>query len=207
MKAQEHLTARWRGLLGEHPEGDAALAELVAAYRSEGRAYHNLAHISALLKLSAENAGELADRAAVDLAIFYHDAIYDPARADNELKSAALARERLTVLGISPSRIGWIGHAIEATKHSAVPSANDGDLDHLLDFDLSILAAAPSIYANYAAAIRREYAIYPDAVYCPGRAKVLRGFLDAPRIYRVPKLAEIWEAAARRNLAEELAKL
>ena len=96
---------------------------------------------------------------------------------------------------------------VEATKHAAAAATSDTDLDHLLDFDVSILAAEPVAYEAYARAIRKEYAIYPDLIYRPGRAKVLRAFMAQPSIYRAPELAAMWEARARVDLAAELARL
>ena len=197
--------SRWRDLFGGG--ADEAQRELIDAYSSSGRHYHNVDHIAALLALSAEHAASLTDRPAVDLAIFYHDAVYVPTRSDNEAKSAALAYERLGALGLPAVQVECVARYIEATKHAGAEPTGESDLDHLLDFDLSILAAEPAPYETYAAAIRREYSIYPDLLYRPGRAKVLRAFLAMPRLYRVPALAARWEAAARANLERELAQL
>lgn len=201
--------ARWREIWPSPSNGaaDAARAELIAAYGAAGRHYHDAAHVTALLALSAEYAASLADRDAVDLAIFYHDAIYDPQRGDNEARSADMVRSRLAAQGLATDYVAKIARWIEATKHAGGGPSGDSDLDHLLDFDLSILAAEPAVYAAYAAAIRREYSVYPDVLYRPGRAKVLRAFLAMPRIYRVPALAASWEQPARINLATELAGL
>jgi predicted metal-dependent HD superfamily phosphohydrolase len=202
-----HVGERWRQLLGDDADADAALTELVTAYGSEGRHYHNIEHIAALLALSAEYAPHLLDPDAIDLAIFYHDAIYEPTQSDNELRSADLACQRLIRLGVVPDRTTKVARYINATKHTSTGPSGDSDLDHLLDFDLSILAAKPQAYAEYARAIRREYAIYPDLLYRPGRAKVLRAFLAMPQIYRVPELAAHWEARAKANLTAELSAL
>ena len=199
------LTDRWREITGAN--ADRAFDELVTAYSGKGRHYHNLDHIEALLALSGEHAARLTDRDTVDLAIFYHDAVYEPTRSDNDAKSAALAQQRLAELEAPADRIAKVARYIEATKHAGAAPTGDGDLDHLLDFDLSILAAEPAAYEAYARAIGKEYAIYPDLLYRPGRAKVLRAFLAMPRIYRAPELAATWEAAARANLAAELGRL
>ena len=71
----------------------------------------------------------------------------------------------------------------------------------LLDLDLSVLAAAPDRYRAYAQAIRQEYAAVPDALYRPGRRRVLEGFLARPQIYRTERLRALWEASARANLS------
>ncbi len=155
--------------------------------------------------MSAANAAHLSDHTAIDLAIFYHDAIYSTLRPDNEEQSAELAAARLATVGLAPPMIAKVEHYVRATKHGASPPANqDPDLDHLLDFDLSILAAVPHAYDEYASSIRREYIAIPEPMYRIGRQKVLRSFLAMPAIYRVPRLAAAWEQAARTNLEREL---
>src|SRR5438876_11125144 len=100
----EALGARWRALfgrLGADPDAAAAtFAELVQAYSGEGRHYHTLNHLAALFVLLDRHGAGLADRNAIELAIFFHDIVYVPTRSDNEAASAALARERLAALGL-----------------------------------------------------------------------------------------------------------
>lgn len=182
--------------------------EIVRAYQEPGRHYHNLDHINALLTLSATHAAMLRDRDAVDLAIFFHDVVYDAARSDNEIASAKFARNRLARLGRPMVEIAMIAHWIEMSKHGRAQAApTDTDLAHFLDFDLSILAAERSLYQTYAQAIRREYALYPDPLYQKGRREVLLAFLAKPVIYRTPHLRDAWEAAARANMAWEASTL
>ena len=186
----------------------STLAELVGAYSEEGRHYHTLDHIAALFDLLDRHGQGLVDRNAVELAIFFHDAVYVPTRSDNEAQSAALARERLTALGLSAAFVARVADLILATRHGSGHSEpHDADLALLVDLDLSVLAADRPVYAAYAQAIRREYAVYPDAVYLPGRRHVLGQFLARPRIYQTDRLHGLWDAAARANLTWELAEL
>src|SRR5207248_4836711 len=135
----------------------------------------------------------LADPGAVELANFFHDAVYIPTRSDNEAESATLARARLTALGLPPGLIGRVAELILATRHGIEHvEQHDADLDLLLDLDLSVLAADRPIYESYARAIRSEYAVYPDEVYCPGRRRVLGQFLARPRIYQTGRLHSLW---------------
>jgi predicted metal-dependent HD superfamily phosphohydrolase len=206
------LEARWCSLLDRLGVGAGAaaptFAELVRAYSGSGRHYHTLDHIAALLHLLDQHGEGLADRSAVELAIFFHDAVYVPTRSDNELESAALARERLTALGLPTGLIARVANLILATRHE-IERVEQPDADRalLLDLDLSVLAADRSIYAAYARSIRSEYAVYPDEVYRPGRRRVLGQFLARPRIYQTSRLHRLWDAAARANLTWELAEL
>jgi predicted metal-dependent HD superfamily phosphohydrolase len=203
------LDLSWRSLMGRRAidtnAGDPILAELVRAYAQPGRHYHTLDHIAALLRLLDTHGRELIDRDAVELAVFFHDAVYDPARSDNEAASAALAGKRLSALDLPVGLVAKVERYILATRHDAdAGTQDDADLALLLDLDLAVLAAEQSVYAAYAQAIRSEYVIYPDDVYRRGRRKVLSGLLARPAIFGTPALHALWEARARDNLAREI---
>lgn len=208
------LEARWRRLLpaGAGRRGDEVLAEIVRAYGAEGRHYHDLAHVAALLALAEAEAALIEDRRAVDLAIFFHDAVYDARTPkDNERASADLARTRLGELGLAAETCARVGQLVEATAHlsgdARLATAADGDLARFVDIDLAILAAPADDYDRYAAAIRREYAHVGEADWRRGRARVLQSFLDRERIYACADHHGAWEGAARANVAREAGQL
>jgi predicted metal-dependent HD superfamily phosphohydrolase len=208
---QTRLRTRWdefAGRIGLAPgDGTALLDELIQTYAQSGRHYHNLDHIAALIELLDRHGDSVRNRDALELAIFFHDAVYVPTRSDNEAASATLARERLTKLDVDAELIREVERLILATRHGASLADSDPDLALLLDLDLSILGSECTTYAAYAQAIRREYAIVPDAIYRPNRRRVLTQFLARPRIYVTPHLYDLWEAAARANLEWETAAL
>jgi len=184
--------------------------ELVHAYAAPERHYHNVVHIEAMLGLMRHYEDALSDPQSVEAAIWFHDAIYDTRRHDNEEKSAELAASRLAGL-LSPDRIALVERMIRATAGHHVPDAlNDTqqrDCALFLDMDLAILGSAPDAFAAYEDAVRREYGWVPDALWRDGRRKVLQGFLDRPVIYMSPQLHASHEASARANLARSLENL
>jgi predicted metal-dependent HD superfamily phosphohydrolase len=210
---REYLHARWRNLivrLGADAHAAESLFDTLAtAYGEPARHYHTLDHIAALFRLLDTHGGDLTSREAVELAIFFHDAVYEPARSDNEEASAALARKELSALGIEPALPRRVSDLILATRHGGFQPeiAADRDLALLLDLDLAVLAADRSEYAAYAAAIRREYSIYPDETYRAGRRRVLGQFLARARIYLTEQLHRQWDRRARANLSWELETL
>lgn len=212
MSARELVRERWDEVARRHGCEPAAarkvLDELAAAYADPHRAYHTLEHIAVLLRLLEEHGDRAADHDALVLAILFHDAVYDPARADNEAASAELAAARLTGLGVPQATVAKAARFIRATQHGADPGGGEeSDLALILDLDLSVLAASPDAYRAYAQAIRREYAHYPEETYRQGRRRVLEAFLARERIYRTEHLHAVWEARARENLAREIADL
>ena len=208
----DEIACRWRDTIersGASP-GDAApvLDELRAMYGEAGRHYHTLDHIVTLFRLLDVHGSTVDDRDALELAIYFHDAVYDPQRSDNEAASAALAGKRLTTLNLPVGPVAKVERYILATRHGAsgwLP--DDADLALLLDLDLAVLGAERSAYAAYAQAIRDEFRMYPDDVYRAGRKKVLSAFLARPQIYGTPALRALWEATARDNLAWEIGEL
>jgi predicted metal-dependent HD superfamily phosphohydrolase len=146
------------------------------------------------------------DWPAVELAVWFHDAIYDPRAANNEEASAVLAERALTAAGAAPAAVAEVVRLVRLTAtHDPRPDDDAGAL--LCDADLAILAADPAGYDAYAAAVRREYAHLPDAVFRAGRAAVLRHLLGRPALYRVVGERADWEPRARANLTRELSML
>ncbi|MFZ4476447.1 MAG: hypothetical protein ACOYPR_14720, partial [Saprospiraceae bacterium] len=108
-------------------------------------------------------------------------------------------------LGYPPARISRCKAQIIATKSHVESSEQDTNL--FLDADLSILGQEFSIYKTYTQQIRKEYAMYPDLLYRPGRKKVLQHFLGMDSIFKTRYFQEKYEASARKNLQAELAQL
>jgi len=211
MNAHQLVSEIWRKLAACHAGAasgmEAVLDELIAAYREPGRRYHTLEHIAALLRQLDQHRQAMHDADALALAILFHDAVYNPMRADNERQSAELARARLTALAFAPALVAKVARYIEATQHGHTLETGDADLDLLLDLDLSTLAAVPKVYLSYAKAIRGEYAHVPDELYRRGRRQILEGFLARERIYRTEQLHRLWEQRARVNISAEIADL
>ena len=189
---------------------DSLLGGLLARHREPHRHYHTAKHVRWVLRHIDELAAAepIAHRADVVAAAFYHDAIYDPTRSDNERQSAQLARRDLTTLGWSGERVERVGTMIEATAHGADADAPlDTDTAVLLDADLAVLGADPAAYSAYVAGVRQEYAHVADDAWRAGRGAVLEGFLARDTIFSTATAQQWWEAQARGNLTAELAAL
>ena len=180
---------------------------LEAAYAEPHRRYHGRAHIEACLTElnSVAGLGE-RDRRLLTWAIWWHDAIYDPTRSDNEEASADMARSDLAGLDADAADIDEVARLILLTKGHSV-AAGDGLGALLVSIDLAILGADAEAYDAYASGVRHEYAHVPDPQFRAGRARVMRHFLEAPVLYADPGFRERLEAAARRNIAREIAVL
>ncbi|MEU6893995.1 hypothetical protein ABZ934_19750 [Streptomyces sp. NPDC046557] len=205
------LRDRWRATTtgaGADPALDPAphADRLLAAWAEPQRRYHTTAHLADVLARIDVLAPHAQDPAAVELAAWFHDAVYRPDRSENEERSAALAERALPELGIDAARTAEVARLVRLTvTHDPAPGDTNGEV--LCDADLAVLAGAPDAYAAYVAAVRAEYGFVPDDAFRAGRAAVLRQLLDLPRLFRTPHGSTHWEAPARRNLAAELATL
>ena len=184
------------------------LNQLFSLYNSSNRHYHNLLHIEALLKLSEKYKDHLNTPDTIQFAIWYHDAIYNVAKNNNEEKSAELAREHLSAMKVNQAVVSDCYKLIIATKKHEVPNdLNTFDAKFLLDIDLSILAVPEKVYLQYTKQIRKEYSLYPNFLYNKGRKKVLQHFLDSKRIFKTDLFFRLYEKKARLNLTSEASLL
>lgn len=142
--------------------------------------------------------------AEVTLAVWFHDAIYDPRRTDNEARSAQLAEETLLAAGVDADAAARVAGLVRLTAHDREGLTGDGAI--LCDADLTILGAEPARFDAYDAAIRREYEWVPAAVYRRERARVLARFLERRSLYHTSHFRERFEARARENLRRALAR-
>jgi len=179
--------------------------EIEKKYSEKGRHYHGLLHLENMfLELEAVKSN-IKDFPAVSFSLFYHDIVYDASSKSNEEKSASWAEESLRKLGLNKSGISKITEQIIATKLHQ--KSDDIDTDYLLDADLSILGKDNTVYLEYTKKIRKEYSIYPDFLYKPGRKKVLRHFLELGSIFKTAEFIDRYELKAKENIAAELQTL
>jgi predicted metal-dependent HD superfamily phosphohydrolase len=183
---------------------DALLAELLARYGEAQRAYHTLQHLGeCLVHLARERDG--AERPAeVALALWFHDAIYDVHRPDNEARSADWARQAARRAGLAPEVAERLHALVMTTRHDAQPVGADARL--LVDIDLAILGATPARFAEYERQIRIEYAHVAPAVFEPRRRQILGGFLARDPLYNTAPMRTWLEASARANLGRAVAR-
>lgn len=180
--------------------GTPAPTDLVARYSESHRRYHDLRHVRQVVRDAvALTSGR--DRALVALAAWAHDVVYDGRPGEDERASAAWARSHLVAAGVAEADVARVEGLVLATVDHV---AGDRVAQALIDADLAVLAGSPSEYERYRRAVRAEYAHVAEGDWRVGRAAVLRSLLAKEPLY---VLAPEWEAAARRNLAAELASL
>ena len=197
----ERWEETWRGLDRTPPAG--VVDFLLRAYDEPSRAYHTTQHLEECFGHLDACPVEPQHRGRLELALWFHDAVYETKASDNEARSAALARTELADL--PETELDEIEALILATAHTSAPQAGDQQL--LVDIDLAILGASHERFEEYEVQVREEYRWVPGLLYRSGRRKILRGILARDSIYGTAHFRDSFELRARENLERSIAQL
>jgi predicted metal-dependent HD superfamily phosphohydrolase len=178
---------------------------LVRRYSEPHRRYHTWAHVLGCLE--ARRRITTAAMPDVDLALLFHDAVYEPLARDNESRSAELLVEEGRRAWIEESVLQRARPLVEATAHAAAAEVDSEEACIVLDADLSILGAEPSAFGEYERQVREEFHFVDARGYAAGRSAILRSFLERPSIFLTRRGHRLWESNARRNLERSLERL
>ncbi|GAC1312869.1 MAG: hypothetical protein NVSMB12_03710 [Acidimicrobiales bacterium] len=182
--------------------------QLLACYREPHRRYHTPEHLGEVLAMLGDLVDLAREPAAVELAAWFHDAVYEPRAGPgvNEAASGEKAEAVLSALGVPATVTDDARRLIAMTAtHGVEP--DDIDAAVLSDADLWILAAPRARYVRYARDVRAEYGWLTDAAWVQGRSAVLAGFLDRPRLFATDRADAALAPGARANMTWELAAL
>ena len=200
---------RWNTLLCKlniQPQCDE-YEKLHNAYSEKHRFYHTKNHISECLENLdwALSIGHWDYIPEIEMALWYHDIVYDTKGINNELASAQLCKTFLQNSGVATDHVETIHNMIMATKHTALPGTESAKL--IVDIDLAILGEKQERFLEYESQIRKEYRWVPWFVYKNKRREILSSFLDRPRIYFTDVFYNTFEDQARNNINNSVAKL
>jgi predicted metal-dependent HD superfamily phosphohydrolase len=191
--------ALWgRCLVGEPSGADEAFARLAELYGEPHRHYHTLDHIWRCLA-EFDRAAELMDEPdAVEMALWFHDAIYWPGATDNEWRSAALFLQ-WSDGHADPAFRHRVRDLVMATTHCQPPDR--GDAEFVVDIDLSSFGLPWEACERDGRLIRAEFAGIADDQYYPGHLRFLRALQDKPTIFHTEFFQQCYEPVAHENLA------
>lgn len=191
---------RWEKLMQSLglPSSLDTFEALVQAYSEKHRHYHNTQHIKALLKHFDSTTSLMENPNELELAIWFHDAIYKPHSSTNELDSANWVKVFLSSHGCDDAIIDRVFHMIMATLHTEKTSTTDEKI--IVDIDLTILGSPSNTYCQFEKDIRSEYKWVPSFLYKKKRKEILTSFLDRDRIYHCDYFFRKLEHQARENL-------
>ena len=195
----DRFRALWQCSLPPGVKMDVNLVydDLVTHYNEPGRCYHDLNHLTHCLREFDRAAVGMEIPNAVELALWFHDAVYVPGATDNEQRSADLFFQwRRT--WFSPALVDKVCDFILITMHRQNPEK--GDESYMVDIDLSSFGEHWPIFLRDTWNVRKEQAHVPDAIYYPAHARFLKMLLNRPRIFHTDFFYEKYEEAARQNI-------
>jgi len=205
---EDALRSRLAATLGAVGAGAASAGiatDVTVRYGEAHRAYHTLRHVAECLKWFDETRGLAREAEAVELAIWFHDVVYDPKQPDNERRSGEFAAKALVSGGVDGALAERVRLLVLATAHDDAERAGDAAL--LCDIDLSILGSSHWRFVEYEGQVRREYAHVTDDEFRAGRLRVVRAFAVSDRIYRTEYFADRLEIDARLNIGRSIRRL
>jgi predicted metal-dependent HD superfamily phosphohydrolase len=211
----ERFSAIAARLGGRVHDANAMFGRLHDAWGAGDRAYHNVEHLTECLRELDRAPLEHEKRDIVELALFYHDAVYEPCGRDNEEQSARLLLDHSETLGLPVAVREVAAACVRATAHhpswSAGPPASGATdrrhragseslADWMVDIDRATLAKDPLRFLEYEYAVEKEYAAVPPRRFLLARGRFLAALLASPSIYRTAFFRERYEARARGNI-------
>ncbi len=227
VKSRHVVPKEFSELIALVPVTTRAKEKLAATMDAPGRFYHNTGHLAQLWRRHRRHAAaEGFDAPAIErliaCAIAYHDIINDPGRGDNEERSAEAWDEVSGETPLSSEDRVWVAVTIRATKdHLAYlpaidvehpPKGNGAALKErarvwVLDLDLSPLGDTEEVFDRNTANLKREAGSTPEAKARAGQMHFLAKLMNAPRIFRIPTMFEIYEEQAQINIRRLMARL
>ena len=190
---------------GPGNDAGAVFDELDTLYREPHRHYHTAAHIEHCLRLFDLAADRMDDADAVEMALWFHDAIYDVPGEDNELRSAELFVARAAGRGSEQLR-ARVHRLIMATTHREAWQATL-DESFIVDIDLSGFGLPWEEFLRDSRAVRAEYPHVPDSEFEAQQKKFLESLAARPVFCFTEFFRDRHEARARENIERLYARL
>ncbi len=204
---KERFTTLWRRCQtdgGSEAEADAVFREVHDYYSESGRHYHTPKHIEHCLVQFDQAASEMDDADAVELAIWFHDLVFDVSAQDNELMSA----RRFVELADDSMDEGFkirVYDLIMATAAPRVPKSNDQEF--MLDIDLSSFGLPWEEMLRDSIAVRKESSRLSDEEFFPGQRAFLESLVSREHFYFTDFFRSRIEETARENIERYLQNL
>ncbi len=197
----DRFRALWQRCLidGAADDSSEIHQRLLDGYREPQRHYHTLAHIEQCLGMFDQCRSLASNPDALELAVWFHDVIFEPGKSDNEKRSAQLYLQFSNEVQDETTR-GLVDRLIMATLHDG-SSLTDSDAMYMVDIDLSSFGLSWEEFLQDSQNLRLESAELSDAEYYRRKTDFQNWLLARERFYLSDYFAERLETRARENLA------
>lgn len=172
--------------------------KLTILYSDPWRKYHSPKHVVHCLRELDKALEFNGQRDAVEMALWFHDAVYTPGASDNEQRSAKLFAEWAKGC-LPPAFVDKVCELILLTTHKMPPQKEEDR--YIVDIDLSSFGLPWEEFIQDSSNVREELSFLLDEEYYPSHSRFLKQLIDRPRIYHTDHFHGLYEDAARRNIA------
>jgi predicted metal-dependent HD superfamily phosphohydrolase len=176
---------------------NAVFTSLAKFYGDASRHYHCGGHINQCLSKLDEISAVSGYFPTVEIAIWFHDAVYTAGAPDNEENSMIWFR-RQTEGHFSAETITEVCGLIMATEHKTPPET---DLERItVDVDLSSFSLPFARFIADGKDIRKEFVTLTNNEFILGQNKFLQRLLDRPSFYSTEYFLTHYENYAQENI-------
>jgi predicted metal-dependent HD superfamily phosphohydrolase len=175
--------------------------EIADRYAEPHRRYHSPEHVDHCLEELDAAREHIQDPDAVELAVWYHDIVYDVETPDNERRSAELFTTRAAEM--PPQRVSKVYDLIMVTVHTQlVPSTSDQG--YMVDIDLSSFGLPWERFLEDSVAVRNEFPHLSDEEFYPRQREFLAALMARDHFCFTHFFRARHEQRARRNISRYL---
>ena len=196
---RERFKSLWARSRADHRcgEAEAVFDEVARLYSDASRHYHTPEHVAHCLRQFDAASPYMDEPDAVELALWFHDVIYDIHADDNELRSAQLF-DRLAGASMPPELKKLVHELIMVTTHDGLPRTADERF--MVDIDLSSFGLPWEEFLRDSAAVRAEFGDMPDDAFYPRQREFMRKLLSRPSFCFTDFFRARHEDQARENI-------
>ena len=173
---------------------------LVDGYNEPQRRYHTLAHIDHCLSMFDQCKSLAVNPDALEIAVWFHDAIFVPGKPDNEALSAELYLDLSAGVHSDDFR-ELVDRLIMATLHDG-RALEDSDAGYMVDIDLSSFGLPWEDFLRDSQHLREESVELSDADYFRKQGAFRACLLARPHFFKTDFFRQRYEQQARDNLAK-----
>lgn len=219
----DYLKAQWLRVFKTSAATEDSLNKLfntvcgATGYSASTRFYHNLEHIvhgiDEILKWAYITGASESKVKLLVAAFFFHDAVYGAHSDITDEEASARLWLAMTELhsAFTADEVLEVAALIRATDHFQGPAIEHPLKDVLIGADLAILGQDyETVYANYKAAIPKEYAHVPPDEYRLGRLTAMTKLVNAASAGMLIKdsyFSQRYNQRAIENMNREIAEL
>ena len=193
----------WRRnlILGAESDDSSAWDAVYSRYAEPHRKYHNVQHLVVCLEQLDMVSHEIELPDQVEMAIWFHDVIYDPGKSNNEARSAALFYD-LSATVMDPEFVDGVVDLILITTHDILPTSRLQQL--VSDIDLASFGCPWDCFLADSVNLRAEFQGTEDD-YKLGKRRFLEALLQRPKVFLTDFFNDRYEQQARENIRRFLA--